>query len=214
MESDRRILVFSGGRLGSWALDEIREGDTIVGADRGALFLIQNGVQPDLSLGDFDSVTPEEQQEVRRHSRAYQDCDPVMKDFTDTEMAFAWALEQNPLEIVLLGVTGTRLDHTLANVQLLVKGLRLGIPCKIIDANNEIIVIERRTIVLGGTHTHVSLLPLTPEVTGITLHGFRYPLERAVLSMGQSLGVSNVLDGDKGRIEIEEGLLLVIKSRD
>jgi thiamine pyrophosphokinase len=47
------------------------------------------------------------------------DCDPIYKDLTDTEMALTWAIQQQAEEIILLGVTGTRFDHTLANVHLL-----------------------------------------------------------------------------------------------
>jgi thiamine pyrophosphokinase len=52
------------------------------------------------------------------------------------------------------------------------------------------------------------------EVTGITLRGFQYPLTDATLTIGQSLGISNVLLEPEGTITIKEGLLLVIQSSD
>lgn len=218
LEAPKRILIFSGGTLGDWALQEIREEDLLIGADRGALFLVQSGRIPDLALGDFDSVTLEEKATIRVRSRVFQECDPVKKDWTDTEMAFLRALEWRPVpsEIVLLGVLGTRFDHALANVQLLRLGLERGIRCSIRDENNRITLMDGREPmeIEGNGFTHVSLLPLSTEVTGITLEGFRYPLTDATLTVGQSLGISNVLQEKRGRIQARSGLLLVIQSKD
>ncbi|MBC8080693.1 MAG: thiamine diphosphokinase [Gorillibacterium sp.] len=211
-----RIIIFSGGSLEEWALREVREGDFLIGADRGALFLIRNGLTPDLSIGDYDSVTPAEKREIHQASREFEDCDPVLKDYTDTEMAIERALAQNPNEILLVGVLGTRFDHSLANVQLLVKCHSRGVPCRITDNHNEILIAGPGVFSLSwkSRFSHVSLLPLTQKVTGITLTGFRYPLQDATLTMGQSLGISNVLEEPSGSIETAEGLLLVIQSVD
>ncbi|MFC5450779.1 thiamine diphosphokinase [Paenibacillus aestuarii] len=211
---DKRIVIVTGGTLGEWFRQELHEGDILVGSDRGALFLVEHGYKPHMALGDFDSVKEEEKDRIRAASQAFMDCDPIYKDLTDTEMAFEWALAQQPSHIVLLGALGTRFDHSLANVHLLRKGLEQGVTCKIVDASNEIIVIHQKTRILRGRYTHVSLLPLSLEVTGITLHGFQYPLHQATLQIGQSLGISNVLLEESGLIELATGLLLVVQSRD
>jgi thiamine pyrophosphokinase len=209
-----RIMIITGGTLGDWVLNEIRADDILVGSDRGALFLIQHGYQPHISMGDFDSVTSEELEQIRAASHGFIDCDPIYKDLTDTEMAFNWALAQQPDQILVVGALGTRFDHSLANVHLLRKGIAQGVPCAIMDANNHIMTIEQSTRVLRGPYTHISLLPLSLEVTGITLHGFQYPLHQATLTIGQSLGISNILLEPEGLIELSSGLLLVIQSKD
>ncbi|MFS0557588.1 thiamine diphosphokinase [Brevibacillus sp. 179-C9.3 HS] len=209
-----RILLFAGGNLGNWANREIHENDWLVGVDRGALYLVRNGFVPKLSIGDFDSVSTQEMDEIERHSVQVSSCDPVMKDLTDTEMALSWAIEQKPQEIVLLGVLGSRFDHMLANVHLLHKCLQTGIDCRILDETNEIRLIDRRCKVEQDHFDHVSLLPFTPEVTGITLEGFLYPLEDATLRVGDTLGISNLLTEQTGTITIRTGQLLVIKSKD
>lgn len=209
-----RILIFSGGCLGEWALEEIQEGDFLLGADRGALFLLRNNLQPNFALGDFDSVTKDEFNEIQSFSRGISCCDAVKKDHTDTEMAFNWALAQRPAEIVLMGVTGTRLDHTLANIHLLYRGLSAGVPCRIIGEKNEIILIDKSASVARGRFAHVSLLPLSTEVTGITLEGFQYPLYKHTIRMGESVGISNILVEETGAVHIDSGLLLVMKSLD
>jgi len=211
---EKRILLFTGGNLGPWALQEIRTGDTLVGVDRGAFFLLQHGIKPDLAMGDFDSVSEEELQSIRTQVNDLQTVDPVWKDWTDTEMAFHWALEQSPAEIILLGALGTRFDHSFANVQLLVRALRASVSCRIVDERNELTMLDRTGHVSKSSFTHVSLLPFSPEVTGITLTGFQYPLEQATLRWGESLGISNVLVEETGMIEMKSGYLLVIKSKD
>ncbi|UUZ82929.1 thiamine diphosphokinase [Paenibacillus sp. P26] len=127
-------------------------------------------------------------------------CDPVWKDLTDTEMAMTWAMEQGAQDLVLVGVLGDRLDHSLANVHLLRKALEAGVRRRIVDAQNEVQLMNgQHPLVLHPDHryTQVSLLPLSLEVTGINLSGFLYPLNEATLTIGQSLGISNVLVGSK-----------------
>lgn len=215
--SEQRILLFSGGALGPWALDEIKADDVLVGADRGALFLVEHGFRPDMAIGDFDSVSLEELQRIQQASKHVVACDPVMKDVTDTDMAFDWSIRQEPSELLMLGVVGTRLDHTLSNIQLLKKAADSGVSCRIADAANQIQLVRGpadRQLIRRSRFTHVSLIPLSMEVTGITLDGFRYPLRQAALALGQSLGLSNVLIQDVGMISVAEGLLLIVESMD
>ncbi len=214
MHSVERILIFSGGRLGEWALQEIAPDDYLIGADRGAYFLIEHGIRPNLSIGDFDSVQPRELEQIRDGSGNFQSCDPIDKNYTDTELAFIRALELKPREIILLGGLGSRFDHSLANIHLLFKALEQGVAGTVIDDRNRIMLIERDTVLHRGRFANVSLLPFSEEVTGITLEGFAYPLHKAVLRIGHSLGVSNKLQRDSGVIRIDSGLLLVIQSND
>ncbi|MNJ71295.1 Thiamine pyrophosphokinase [compost metagenome] len=82
------------------------------------------------------------------------------------------------------------------------------------DHNNYVTLTGSSSIVQSRGYTYVSLLPLTPEVTGIYLDGFMYPLEDATLKIGQSLGISNRLLDTEGTVRIESGFLLIIQSKD
>lgn len=209
-----RTLIFAGGTLSANDLRMIEQNDYIIGADRGALFLIQNGIAPDLAVGDFDSVEPADVAVIESGSKRFISCDAVDKDLTDTELAFDYALERRPDDILLLGVTGTRIDHTLASIQMMTRALQRHVKCSVMDEHNYITVTGSQTEVKESGYTYVSLLPLTPEVTGITLEGFLYPLDNATLKLGQSLGISNRLTGSSGTVSIDSGLLLVIQSKD
>jgi thiamine pyrophosphokinase len=129
-------------------------------------------------------------------------------------LAFELALEQHPTHILLIGATGTRLDHTLANIHLLNRAIQYRISFAILDNHNYITMTDSTLEVKDLGYTYVSLLPMTPEVTGITLQGFVYPLVNATLILGQSLGISNRLSNDTGHVSIQSGLILVIQSKD
>ena len=73
MKKDQpRAMIFTGGRLGPWSIDLIQPDDLLFGADRGALFLVQHGFRPQLSIGDFDSVTEHERELIRQSSAEIQ----------------------------------------------------------------------------------------------------------------------------------------------
>ncbi|MWV42286.1 thiamine diphosphokinase [Paenibacillus sp. HJL G12] len=212
--NQKRVVIFSGGELHPQYIKEIQSGDFIIGADRGALFLVSHHVKPDLAVGDFDSISSEELKLVRSMSEKIVECDPIDKNLTDTELAFEMAIREQPEFILLVGGTGSRMDHTLANVQMLNRALQHHIACAIMDQNNYITLTGSKIVVLDRGYKYVSLLPMTPEVTGITLEGFQYPLTDATLKFGESLGISNLLLDASGSVSISSGLLLVIQSHD
>lgn len=210
----KRVVIFTGGSLSPEFLKEIRRDDVLIAADRGALYLIEHGIRPHFAVGDFDSITAEERERVRLNSERMISVDAVEKDWTDTEMAFETALDMEPTHILMLGATGTRLDHTLANVHIMIRAMQHHISCTLQDEHNYLILTTSEALVEDRGYQYVSLLPLTPEVTGISLEGFQYPLDKATLRMGQSLGISNKLVGPSGTVTIDSGLLLIIQSRD
>lgn len=212
--SSKRVVIFAGGELSPDYFDLLDEDDFIIGADQGALFLISHGYTPDIAVGDFDSVSPEALQDIENVSKKTITCDAVNKDLTDSEMALDIAIDQQPDSILLLGVTGTRIDHSLASIQMMTRALQRQINCYVMDTHNYITLTGSQAVINDLGYTYVSLLPLTPEVSGITLEGFQYPLTDATLKLGQSLGVSNKLISSSGTVSIRSGLLLIIQSKD
>ena len=138
------------------------------------------------------------------------------KDDTDTELAIKRALAMGASHIVLLGATGGRLDHLLGNIHLLFPCLQRGVQASIVDPGNKLYLIDgehhfKKKDVWG---TYVSFLPLTEEVRGITLRGFKYPLTDRDISIGTSLCISNELEDEEASITFREGVLVVVESRD
>ena len=87
-----------------------------IGVDRGTLHLVEAGIQPDLAVGDFDSLTLSELRAVREHVKKIRQV-PSEKDDTDTELAVKAALQCfSTGNVIILGATGGRLDHFLSNL--------------------------------------------------------------------------------------------------
>lgn len=185
----------------------------IICADGGALHIKRFGIRPDVILGDFDSICPEDLayfKEQKVDIFKY----PVQKDMTDTEIAVDLAIDKGYRSIIIIGGTGTRLDHSMANVFLLKKMLDRGIRGTVVNEHNEITITNSRVTISREENFKVTLLPLTEKVEGVTTKGLFYKLDNAEIVMGSSFGVSNEFTEDIAVVTISEGLLLVIKSRD
>lgn len=194
-------------------LSRLNTADMIIAADGGASHLYGSGICPDVIIGDLDSIDAEaraffESKNVPVHTY------PSQKDQTDTELCIDYAANQGSVEIILTGVTGTRLDHTLANVFLLRRLLDMGIKGSIVDAHNEIFITSSGLTVNGAPGEILSVVPVSGRVTGLTLKGLEYPLTNKTISMGNTLGISNVFTGSTAQIRLDSGIALIIKSTD
>ncbi|MBQ6992766.1 MAG: thiamine diphosphokinase [Clostridia bacterium] len=110
---------------------------------------------------------------------------------------------------------GSRIDHTLANINILMEPLKKNIECKIVNENNEIRLIKKVIeIKKDDNYKYVSLLPLTTTVEKVTLKGFKYSLDKANLKIGESIGVSNEQVEELATIDMEKGILILIRSKD
>ena len=106
-----KIAIFSGGMIDSFQVDF----DLFIGVDRGSLFLIEQGIYPDLAIGDFDSVSEEELALVCSQSKEILQAQPEKND-TDLELAVKTAFVRHPqAQVTIFGAFGGRLDYTLAN---------------------------------------------------------------------------------------------------
>jgi len=191
----------------------IREAGLIVCADGGIRHLKALRLLPHIIIGDFDSALPEDKlyfEEKKIKIISY----PSRKNETDMELCVAWALLNHATDITLLGATGTRLDHTLANIYLLKKLAGRGIPARIIDKHNTIHVVTDQIEFKGRPGEFLSLLPITEKAAGIMIQGVEYPLANATVEMGSSLGISNVFKETTALVSVREGALMVIQSRD
>jgi thiamine pyrophosphokinase len=139
---------------------------------------------------------------------------PSEKDMTDAEIAAELAMEKGYDEIVFIGATGTRLDHSLSNIMMLKSLLERGVKGIIVNEHNEVMVIDKHVTLIREENYKVTLLPLTEIVEGVSTKGLYYELKDATLKMGSSFGVSNEFSEDAAEVTIKKGLMLVIKARD
>lgn len=216
-----KTVIISGGRIErDFALPFLKNEvfDQIIAVDNGLKFLYENQIRPTWIVGDFDTAAPELVEYYQRQTDIpIRRFNPV-KDSTDSQIAIELALELGSSEITILGGTGTRLDHVLGNIQSLMLARKKGVSCIILDAYNRIRLMD------GVVHLkkseqygkYVSLLPLTTEVTGVELRGFKYELtDYTFTSTGSAgLGVSNEITAEIAEIRIKTGIFVLIESRD
>lgn len=214
-----RCVIISGGYIDDvFALNYLKNNtyDKMIAADSGMDFLYRNGLVPDMVAGDFDSVDDESLDEFS----SLPDVELLrlnpIKDDTDTEFVIREAIRRGATEIILLGATGTRLDHVLANIYLLGIGLEEGVQIQIVDAHNRIRMIDSVLEISKEDQfgEYVSILPIRGDTKGVTLEGMKYSLQDANIPCFSSLGVSNEIMDAKAKISMRQGYLLVIESRD
>ena len=138
------------------------------------------------------------------------------KDDTDTEYAIREAIRRGAMEIVVIGATGTRIDHVLGNISLLGIGLEEQIKISLVDEHNRIRMINQPLMIRKAEQygKYVSLIPFSEKVSGVTLRGLKYPLTDYTMGGFNSLGISNEIVSDEATISFSSGELIVIESKD
>ena len=208
----RRCIIIANGEIRDYARHkrEILETDYIVCADGGTRHALAMGVVPHVVLGDFDSL-PLEVKKVLADTRCQFYEYPAEKDMTDTELALNFCLEKNPEEVVFMGSLGTRYDHSLANIMLMFAAPP-GVRLKVFNEQNEIMLLKEKVHFCGQPGDIVSVIPLSPEIKGISTWGLKYMLRDESLFLGSSRGISNEMVGTEATVEIKEGLALVVRA--
>ncbi|MFQ8689109.1 MAG: thiamine diphosphokinase [Blautia sp.] len=215
-------IIISGGRIESdFALEFLKKKKgkvLVIAADRGLEFCSECGIIPDWAVGDFDSVASEVLKKYERISGLRWRKLVPEKDDSDTQSAMNLAIELGSKKVEILGGTGSRLDHVLANLGLLSYGEQKGITVALLDANNYVCLLADRETILRREEQfgdYVSFFPVWGEVRGLTLEGFKYPLCRHHLTVFDSgLTVSNEIVDEEAKIQFEKGPLFMIMSKD
>ena len=181
------------------------DNDFIIAADGGLDSLIHHGYIPDLLIGDFDSLKSDIPEGVHtiRH--------PKEKDETDMFLAYSEGVKLGYTEFVMLGATGGRLDHTYANLSLLLYAKDHGHNVTVMDANGIILCLKNESITLSGnTGDNFSVFAANGEAHGVSIKGAKYEVENTTLSPLFPLGVSNEFTDTDAHISVKDGNLLVI----
>lgn len=207
-----RCVIIANGEIENYdhLITILKSEDFLICADGGLKHLSRLKKVPNLLVGDLDSVSENDMEWIRDHHVEVVRF-PKSKDESDTELAIAYALKMKPDEILLLGVTGGRLDHTMANIGLLKEIYDKGVKASIVSDYNEIFVTNKTLVLNGKIGDTVSILPISECVKGVTYQGLQYPLTDQELHFGAPRGISNVFVSEKASITVKMGYLLVMK---
>jgi thiamine pyrophosphokinase len=205
------VVVTGGGALSHEVLKHIPPGSFVIAADSGLDHAIAAGIQPDLVVGDLDSVSAEGVAWARQRHIPFE-VYPTDKDLTDTQIALGAAWSRQLTNVLLVGGGGDRLDHSTSALTA------LGHPslgaCKSVGAfwgTARVHVLHAPgywdfDLPVGTTF---SLLAMHGECERVTLSGAQWPLRDALIEPGSSLGVSNVTVASL-RLSVGSGVLTLI----
>ena len=225
---------------------KIKENEKIclIAADRGLEFFLEHQLLPDVAIGDFDSLSEEGRGFLEIHEKgsgngeipyggmmgwkvqkSFRDEAKEItvirlrpeKDDSDTQSAVNHMISEGSREILILGATGTRLDHVLANLGLLSMGREKGVHIALADQWNYITLVDSGTVLKKEEQfgKYVSFFTVGGDVSGLTLKGFKYPLDGYDLTVADSgLTVSNEIAAETAEVTYDRGSLLMIMSRD
>lgn len=213
-QEGRCILICAG----DMTLSEIpvEEQDLVIAVDGGLSYCELLQVEPDLVLGDFDSLSPQGERAVKELEERIPDRVlrlPAEKDDTDTLAAVKEGLRRGCRDFRIYGGMGGRLEYTLANIQCLLYLKNRGAAGYLVDGGGMAFVIrDEKVSFREGLEGRLSLLSLTDTAEGVTLEGLKYPLENAVVRNEFPIGVSNEFTGAAASVRVENGDLLCILS--
>jgi thiamine pyrophosphokinase len=213
--AQRAAIVFAAAPIGptSRLRARLRELSKpyVVAADGGAATALAFAYQPDVVIGDLDSIESATLSELRRLGVPIE-AHPRDKDATDGQLAVERALQVRPSALVLVGfLGGPRLDQALANVLILVGLETLAV---LLDEQNECVLVRpgmEHAWRTERTNEVVSLLPVNGDALGVRTRGLRWPLAGEPLRLGDTRGLSNEPTADEATVSIERGLLLVTR---
>lgn len=203
----KKCAIIGAGEITSYDFVKpfIEKCDFVISADGGYDHLKRMGIYPDLAVGDFDSITG-------KIIAPKVITLPKEKDDTDTIFAAKTAIQKGYNEIYLFGMLGGRLDHTIANIQLLLFLSENNIKAFIIDLNTILTVIKNQEISISPSDNYLfSVFSLTEKSEGVTIKNAKYELSDYNLKNNFPLGVSNeFIHSQNALIKVILGALLIV----
>lgn len=204
----KSCFIFGAGEKTS-LYEKPCEGDMVIAADGGLRWLRELRIVPDYVIGDFDSLGESPVNTSENTSEKVMTL-PCEKDTTDLYEAAEAGIKKGCKSFFIYGGTGGRLDHTLANIQLLASLAERGLKGIIFGEGYGITAVKNEKITLSGKKgEYVSVFSLTDISEGVDLKGLKYELSDYTLTNTFPLGVSNEFTDKTAMISVRKGTLAV-----
>lgn len=206
-----KILLIGSGEINSYEKLKskmLSSYDKVIAVDGGANHLEGLQLEPSLLIGDFDSIDEDIYDSYEHVKRERY---PSEKDFTDSELAFDIIKCESPDFVHIIGFWGSRWDHSLSNLMLLVKYKDLHIV--MLDENNEAMYCHKKTSIKKKKGHFLSLIPFN-DISELTIKHVKYPLDKKNIQWPSSLTLSNEILGDEATIEYQSGDMVILISKD
>ena len=181
-----------------------KQNDFVIAADGGLRYLEQEQIKVDLVIGDFDTLKcePNHPNVIKLNSQ---------KDDTDTLAAVREGIKLGYKKFFLYACTGGRIEHTIANIQVLTFLAENDMQGFLFDKENILTVITNKTITFPPhDNGFLSIFSLSNQSSGVFLKDVKYELNNATVTNIFPIGVSNEFIGKQSTITVDNGTLLII----
>ncbi len=208
-----RCLIIGAGDL---TISEIvkKEDDFIIAVDGGFSYCKLLEIEPDIIIGDFDSIGRDEYNiimQIKKETPEKIIQLSVEKDDTDTLAAIKYGLEKGYGTFQIYAGMGGRLEHTIANIQCLLYLKNQGATGYLMDGSGMIFVIKNEKISFQkNMEGYLSLFSMNQDAKGVTIQGMKYPLQEYTIKNDYPIGISNEFIGQEGSVQVENGVLVGI----
>jgi thiamine pyrophosphokinase len=179
----------------------LRESEFIICCDGSARYLADAGMTPSVIVGDMDSLS--EELKERFADRLYVDSEQESNDLTKS---VRWCLNAGYDDLVILGATGKREDHSVGNISLLAEYIKI-VNVKMVTDTGIFIPFVKSCTVDSAPGQQVSVFSIDPS-TRITSYGLLYPLKNRNLNNWWE-GTLNEATGDYFKLDFDGGIMIV-----
>jgi thiamine pyrophosphokinase len=203
-------IIVTGGNAPEYRFvaDILSKSDFIIAADSGLDTLKSYDIEPDIVLGDFDSlIDPSLLEQISPEKIIKYNCD---KDFTDTELALDYLYQKKYNKIIIIGGGGGRFDHQIALYSLFSREIA---PSLWITPKEKIFLIDRHFSISIKKNTLISFFPVGKNLCQMTSSGLKWELDGLEWYIGDS-GISNIALNDTIIINMLSGRLIMIIPHD
>jgi thiamine pyrophosphokinase len=208
MDEPTTAIVLTGGDIvDPDVVEDLPQDAFIVAADSGLDQALALGIEVDLLVGDMDSVSPEA---LSAYRAIPVELHPTDKDHTDLELGLRAAIRMGVDRIVIVGGSGGRLDHFLANALLVSSTEFSGVDVEWLTGDARLHVVHGSARLHCSPGNRVTLLAVHGPAVGVTTQGLRWELKGETLEPGATRGVSNVFEKPVATVGVREGTLLAI----
>jgi thiamine pyrophosphokinase len=205
MKKQKHALIICNGEMPSQNLLSplLKKKPFIICADGGANKARAFSIMPDCIIGDLDSIT--------QKTRHYFSSVPIIhnpdQNSTDLEKVLEYLLVNSFTSATIIGATGDRPDHTIANFSILMKYHR-KIGLQFFDERCTAEIVRKKIHFTARIGQQISLIPMG-KCSGITTLGLKFPLKNESLELGVREGSSNEAVKNSITIAMKSGSLLL-----
>ena len=234
--SNSHVILIGAGELDrsqAMTIQQEKQKDAyVIALDGGLMFCSNYGIEPDMIVGDFDSLEQKLSEGIKIVKGKQEICEasdwkaqellskyssdiiyrlPCEKDDTDTLAAIKMAVEKGFKIFSIYGGLGGRLSHTMANIQSLYYLKEQGLHGELTGDGSKVFLIKNESITLQPyPNGYISIFSYSEKSKGVNLKNLKYEIENAELTNAFPIGVSNEFIGKEAEISVEDGSLLII----